>query len=150
MASQQKSDLVYLKMAEDLSTLSHAKRRKVGCLIVKDTQIISEGYNGTPHGFDNNCEYIDDVNEMYTKPEVLHAESNAITKLARSTNSSEGATMYVTCSPCFDCAKLIIQSGIKRLVYKHLYTNRNCMEALALLSKANITVKQIKKIQEVA
>tara|TARA_A100001515_G_scaffold16872_1_gene12231 strand:- start:808 stop:1221 length:414 start_codon:yes stop_codon:yes gene_type:complete len=137
-------------MAEDLSTLSHAKRRKVGCLIVKDTQIISEGYNGTPCGFDNNCEYIDHVDEMYTKPEVLHAESNAITKLARSTNSSEGATMYVTCSPCFDCAKLIIQAGISRVVYQNLYTNKNCMEALALLSKAHISLTQIKKIKEVA
>ena len=150
MAKQESLDFVYLKMAEDLSTLSHAKRRKVGCLIVKDTQIISEGYNGTPCGFDNNCEYIDHVDEMYTKPEVLHAESNAITKLARSTNSSEGATMYVTCSPCFDCAKLIIQAGIKRVVYKSLYTNKNCMEALALLSKANISLTQIKKIKEVA
>ncbi len=150
MAAQSDLDRVYLKMAEDLSTLSHAKRRKVGCLIVKDTQIISEGYNGTPCGFDNNCEYIDHVDEMYTKPEVLHAESNAITKLARSTNSSEGATMYVTCSPCFDCAKLIIQAGISRVVYQNLYTNKNCMEALALLSKAHISLTQIKKIKEVA
>ena len=150
MAAQSDLDRVYLKMAEDLSTLSHAKRRKVGCLIVKDTQIISEGYNGTPCGFDNNCEYIDHVDEMYTKPEVLHAESNAITKLARSTNSSEGATMYVTCSPCFDCAKPIIQAGISRVVYQNLYTNKNCMEALALLSKAHISLTQIKKIKEVA
>jgi len=150
MAKQESLDFVYLKMAEDLSALSHAKRRKVGCLIVKDTQIISEGYNGTPCGFDNNCEYIDHVDEMYTKPEVLHAESNAITKLARSTNSSEGATMYVTCSPCFDCAKLIIQAGISRVVYQNLYTNKNCMEALALLSKAHISLTQIKKIKEVA
>ena len=129
-------------MAEDLSTLSHAKRRKVGCLIVKDTQIIAEGYNGTPRGFDNSCEFIDSLDEMYTKPEVLHAESNAITKLARSTNSSQGSTLYVTCSPCFDCAKLIIQSGIERVVYRHMYTNKNCMEALALLTKAGISVTQ--------
>ena len=115
MAQPKKLDLVYLRMADDLSILSHAERRKVGCLIVKDTQIISEGYNGTPRGFDNRCEYTDHVDEMYTKPEVLHAESNAITKLARSTNSSDGATMYVTCSPCFECAKLIIQAGIKRV-----------------------------------
>ena len=148
MAAQSDLDRVYLKMAEDLSTLSHAKRRKVGCLIVKDTQIISEGYNGTPCGFDNNCEYIDHVDEMYTKPEVLHAESNAITKLARSTNSSEGATMYVTCSPCFDCAKLIIQAGISRVVYQNLYTNKNCMEALALLSKAGIVVVQMNDKQK--
>ena len=142
MVDQNSLDVVYLEMAEDLSTLSHANRRKVGCLIVKDTQIISEGYNGTPRGFDNSCEYYDHVDEMYTKPEVLHAESNAITKLARSTNSSKGATMYVTCSPCFDCAKLIIQSGIDRVVYKDMYTNKNCMEALALLAKAGISVTQ--------
>ena len=87
LAQPKKLDLVYLRMADDLSILSHAERRKVGCLIVKDTQIISEGYNGTPRGFDNRCEYTDHLDEMYTKPEVLHAESNAITKLARSTNS---------------------------------------------------------------
>tara|TARA_R110000824_G_scaffold128983_2_gene290120 strand:- start:124 stop:576 length:453 start_codon:yes stop_codon:yes gene_type:complete len=150
MVNQKSLDLVYLRMADDLSTLSHAKRRKVGCLVVKDTQIISEGYNGTPRGFDNNCEYTDNVDEVYTKPEVLHAESNAITKLARCTNSSEGATLYVTCSPCFDCAKLIIQSGVSRVVYKHLYTNRNCLEALALLSKAGITVSQIKETEKIA
>jgi len=142
MVDQKSLDVVYLKMADDLSTLSHAKRRKVGCLIVRDTQIIAEGYNGTPHGFDNECEYTDHVNELYTKPEVLHAESNAITKLARSTNSSKGATMYVTCSPCFDCAKLLIQSGITRVVYTHMYTNKNCMEAIALLTKAGISVTQ--------
>ena len=142
MVDQSSLDVVYLKMADDLSTLSHAKRRKVGCLIVKDTQIIAEGYNGTPRRFNNDCEYYDHLDEMYTKPEVLHAESNAITKLARSTNSSKGATMYVTCSPCFDCAKLIIQSGIDRVVYKDMYTNKNCMDALALLAKADISVMQ--------
>jgi len=150
MATQSSLDIVYLKMADDLSTLSHAVRRKVGCLIVKDTQIISEGYNGTPRGFDNGCEYVDHVDHMYTKPEVLHAESNALTKLARSTNSSDGATLYVTCSPCFECAKLIIQSGITRVVYKHLYTNKNCMEALALLSKADISVTQRKELAKIA
>ena len=150
MATQSSLDIVYLKMADDLSTLSHAVRRKVGCLIVKDTQIISEGYNGTPRGFDNACEYVDHVDHMYTKPEVLHAESNALTKLARSTNSSNGATLYVTCSPCFECAKLIIQSGITRVVYRHLYTNKNCMEALALLSKAKISVTQRKELEKIA
>ena len=150
MANQDKLDVVYLRMAKTLSTLSHATRRQVGCLIVKDTQIISEGYNGTPTGFNNNCEYTDHVDHMYTKPEVLHAESNAITKLARSTNSSSGATLYVTCSPCYDCSKLIIQSGIKRVVYQHLYTNKDCMEALVLLKKANINIKQIKELQETA
>jgi len=145
MANQLNLDFVYLRMAHELSCLSYAKRRKVGCLIVKDTQIISEGYNGTPRGFQNSCEYTDNVGEVYTKPEVLHAEANAITKLAKSTNSAKGATLYVTCSPCFQCAKLIIQSDIKRVVYRDLYTNRDCMEALAILSKAGITVNQIKK-----
>ena len=147
MPNQNKLDKTYLKMAEAWAEMSHARRKKVGCLIVKDGAIISDGYNGTPSGFDNNCEYVDHVDEMYTKPEVLHAESNAITKLARSTNSSEGATMYVTCSPCFDCAKLIIQAGIKRVVYKNMYTNKNCMEALALLSKANVVVVQMKNLK---
>ena len=150
MAAQNELDFVYLEMAQTLSSLSSAQRRKVGCIIVKDTQIISEGYNGTPRGFDNACEYVDHVDHMYTKPEVLHAESNAITKLARSTNSSNGSTLYSTCSPCFECAKLIIQSGIIRVVYKHLYTNKNCMEALALLSKADVVVTQIKELQEIA
>jgi len=150
MPNQRSLDFVYLKMAQTLSSLSTAERRKVGCIIVKDTQIISEGYNGTPRGFDNSCEYVDHVDHMYTKPEVLHAESNAITKLARSTNSSDGATLYVTCSPCFDCAKLIIQSGIEGVVYKDLYSNQDCMDALVLLKKANITVKQIEELQEIA
>ena len=135
-------------MAESLATLSHAERRRVGCLIVKDTQIIAEGYNGTPKGFDNSCEYLDEVGEYYTKPEVLHAEANAITKLAKSTNSSKGSTLYATCSPCFQCAKLIIQSGVERVVYRDLYTNRDCMEALALLTKADIIVNQIKKPEQ--
>ena len=150
MANQKNLDDVYLKMADDLSSLSTAVRRKVGCLIVKDTQIISEGYNGTPRGFDNNCEYVDHVDHMFTKPEVLHAESNAITKLARSTNSSSGATLYVTCSPCFDCAKLIIQSGIKRVVYRDLYTNNKCMEALVLLKKAGMSITQVKEPAKIA
>jgi dCMP deaminase len=140
MAKQADLDQVYLNMAESLSSLSHAERRKVGCVIVKDTQIISEGYNGTPRGFNNSCEYTDHLDEMYTKPEVLHAESNAITKLARSTNSSEGATLYVTCCPCFDCAKLIIQSGIERVVYNEEYTKT---DGLSLLRKAGIDISQI-------
>ena len=120
--------------------LSHAKRRKVGCLIVKDTHIIAEGLNGTPRGFDNTCEYRDHVDHYYTKSEVLHAESNAITKLARSTNSSEGATLYVTCSPCFDCAKLIIQSGIERVVYDEPYSKG---EGITLLKKAGVEVEKL-------
>ena len=131
-----------MAMAEELSKLSYANRKKVGCLIVKDTQIISEGYNGTPKGFSNECEYRSYVDEEYTKPEVLHAESNAITKLARSTNSSAGATIYCTLAPCFQCAKLIIQSGIERVVYKDMYAKNG----LALLNKAGVNVTQIKEI----
>jgi dCMP deaminase len=139
MASQKKLDQTYMAMAEELSKLSYANRKKVGCLIVKDTQIISEGYNGTPKGFSNECEYRSYVDEEYTKPEVLHAESNAISKIARSTNSSDGATLYVTLAPCFDCAKLIIQSGIVRVIYKDHYKNNG----LNLLAKAGVKVNSI-------
>ena len=114
--------------------MSHARRKQVGCIIVKDGRIISDGYNGTPHGFDNECELHTRFG-WETKPEVLHAESNAITKLAKSTQSSEGATMYITLSPCFNCAKLIVQSGISRVVYLEEYTETSGIE---LLSKANI------------
>lgn len=132
MASQQELDLVFVKMAFTFSELSKANRRKVGCIIVKDGQIISNGFNGTPSGFDNSCE-IDNV----TKPEVLHAESNALMKLAQSTNSSKGATLYLTCAPCFDCSKLIIQAGISRVVYTHNYRKE---DGLDLLSKTNVIV----------
>jgi len=142
MASQKKLDQTYMDMASVLATLSYANRRKVGCLIVKDTQIIAEGYNGTPKGFSNECEYYNYVDECYTKPEVLHAESNAIAKIARSNNSSVGSTLYVTLAPCFDCAKLIIQAGIDRVVYRDEYPKNG----LALLNKAGVTVSQIKEI----
>ena len=142
MASQKKLDQTYMDMASVLATLSYANRRKVGCLIVKDTQIIAEGYNGTPKGFSNECEYYNYVDECYTKPEVLHAESNAIAKIARSNNSSVGSTLYVTLAPCFDCAKLIVQAGIDRVVYKDEYPKNG----LALLNKAGVTVSQIKEI----
>jgi len=141
MASQSDLDITYLKMAETWAQLSKARRKKVGCLIVKDGTIISDGYNGTPRGFDNNCEYENSKsfdNELITKPEVLHAESNAITKLAKSTQSSNGATIYITISPCVECSKLLIQSGIKRVVYKELYRND---EGLRLLKKAGINVE---------
>ena len=131
-------------MASRWASLSRARRKKVGCLIVKDEAIISDGYNGTPKGFDNNCEYEDSVfayNHLTTKPEVLHAESNAITKLAKSTQSSSGATMYITISPCLDCSKLIIQAGIERVVYADFYRND---EGIRLLRRANITVDQKK------
>jgi dCMP deaminase len=144
MASQKKLDLTYMAMAKELSKLSYANRKKVGCLIVKDTQIISEGYNGTPKGFSNECEYRSYVDEEYTKPEVLHAESNAISKIARSTNSSDGATLYVTLAPCFDCAKLIIQSGIARVLYDENY-NKN---GLALLQQAGVDVHCIREYDE--
>jgi dCMP deaminase len=134
MASQKDIDRAYLRMCVEWARLSTARRRKVGCLIVKNGQIISDGYNGTPKGFDNNCE--EEVNgELITKPIVLHAESNAISKLAKSNNSSEGATLYVTCSPCFECSKLIIQAGITKVVHCHFYRNTS---GLVLLDQANI------------
>tara|TARA_R100000152_G_scaffold20514_1_gene14412 strand:+ start:317 stop:793 length:477 start_codon:yes stop_codon:yes gene_type:complete len=151
MASQTELDYTFLEIAFNFSKLSKAIRRKVGCVIVKDGQIISNGFNGTPSGFDNSCEYLKeelDLKEgkplreynpcnLTTKPEVLHAESNALMKLARSTNSSVGSTMYLTCSPCFDCAKLIIQSGITRLVYCDDYTSK---KGLDLLEKTDIII----------
>ena len=144
MAEQGRLDQTYMRMAEELATLSYANRKKVGCLIVRDTQIISEGYNGTPSGFNNACEYITHVDEMYTKPEVLHAESNAISKIARSTNSSSGSTLYVTLAPCFECAKLIIQAGITRVIYKNHYSKNG----LDLLVKAGIQVNNINEYEE--
>ena len=110
-------DRSYLDMAQIWARNSYCKRRQVGALIVKDRMIISDGYNGTPSGFENICE--DETG--HTKPYVLHAEANAITKIAKSGNSSEGATMYVTTAPCLECSKLIIQAGIKRLVYRDNY-----------------------------
>jgi dCMP deaminase len=128
---QQQFDRRYLRMAAIWSENSYCKRRKVGALIVKDKMIISDGYNGTPAGFENICE---DENNV-TRPYVLHAEANAITKVARSNNSSENATLYITDSPCMECAKLIIQSGIKRVVYSNQYRN---LEGIELLKRAGI------------
>lgn len=137
-------DRTYLKMAKQWAQLSRAERMKVGCLVVKDRMIISDGFNGTPRGFDNTCEQLNTVTEQMmggnttiTKPEVLHAESNAITKLAMSTISSKDSTMYVTLSPCLDCAKLIIQCGIKRVVYSELY---RITTGVALLEQGDIIV----------
>ena len=138
MASQSKLDEAYLNICTEWSKLSSARRKQVGCIIVKDGAIISDGYNGTPKGFDNNCEILYD-GELKTKEEVLHAESNAITKLAKSTQSSLGATMYITISPCVGCAKLIIQSGITRVIYKDFYRSD---EGIRLLKQAKIEVKQ--------
>ena len=117
----------YIRMARIWGENSYCKRRRVGALIVKEKMIISDGYNGTPSGFENVCE---DENGR-TKPYVLHAEANAITKVARSNNSSDGATLYVTCSPCIECAKLIIQSGIKRVVFSELYHNTDGIDLLS-------------------
>jgi len=135
MAQQTDLDKIFIEMAYSFSKLSKAERRKVGCVIVKDGQVISNGFNGTPSGFNNSCEV-----DNKTKPEVLHAESNALMKIARSTNSSIGSTMYLTCSPCFDCAKLIIQSGIIRLVYNEDYRTQ---EGIDLLRQTDIIIEKI-------
>ena len=156
-------DLIYMQMAYQIAKLSYAKRRRVGCVIVKDTQIISTGYNGTPHQFENDCEEVQTreiENENHkqvleekgydchdgccskevTKREVLHAESNALAKISKSTLSSDGADLYTTTCPCFDCAKLIIQSGIKRVFYSEDYRD---MSGVALLERAGIETKQV-------
>jgi len=128
---QRRYDIAYLKMAKQWANLSHCKRKQVGSLIVKGKMIISDGYNGTPSGFDNCCE--DDQGN--TKWHVLHAEANAILKVASSTQACEGATLYITLSPCKDCCKLIHQAGIKRLVYANEYKDNSGLE---FLKKANI------------
>ena len=140
MPDQQLLDITYMKMAQCWATLSKAKRKQVGCLIVKDGTIISDGYNGTPSGFDNECEWEAENYRLVTKPEVLHAESNAISKLAKSTQGSDGATLYATCSPCMECSKLIIQCGIRRVVYGEKYRNS---DGLKLLKKAGIGIQFI-------
>ena len=140
MADQSELDKAYIKMSYVWASLSKAKRKQVGCLIVKNQAIISDGYNGTPSGFNNICEDKNRFGQLTTKPEVLHAESNAITKLAKSTQSSDGATMYVTAAPCIDCAKLIIQSKIKRVVYDELYKSK---QGVALLKKSGIEVESM-------
>ena len=123
---QRQLDIRYMKMARIWAENSYCLRRQVGALIVRDKMIISDGYNGTPSGFENICE--DEAGK--TKPYVLHAEANAITKVAKSNNSSEGATLYVTSSPCIECAKLIIQSGIRRVVYADSYHSSDGIELL--------------------
>lgn len=134
---QQELDRRYLRMAEIWAENSYCQRRKVGALIVKDKMIISDGYNGTPSGFENVCE---DENNL-TKSYVLHAEANAITKIARSSNNSDGATLYVTDSPCIECAKLIIQAGIKRVIYARDYRLNDGVE---LMQRAGIEVVLLK------
>ena len=175
MRKQDFLDRHYLRLAREISNLSYAIRRKVGCIIVKDSQIISDGYNGTPSGFSNVCEefietseqkmlenYPHDAEKFYhielvlndnnnldilkTKPCVLHAETNAITKVAKSNLSIEGSTIYITDEPCFDCAKLIIQSEIKRVVYWKPY---RIHDGLELLKQANIEIVQYDDIDKV-
>lgn len=144
----------YMKTARVFAELSTAKRKQVGAVIVKDNRIISIGYNGMPSGWDNNCEYeveefqteygvgskLVKTGELKTRPEVLHAESNAIAKLAKSTESGDGASMFITCSPCIECAKMIFQSGIKEVFYDEDYRDDG---GIVFLNKCGITVKQI-------
>jgi dCMP deaminase len=136
----------YMDVADRFAKLSHARRLHVGAIVVKDDRIISIGYNGMPAGWDNNCEDIiqhsDDTTSLKTKPEVLHAETNAIAKLARSSDSGLDADIFITHAPCLDCAKLIYQSGIKRVFYRDSYRNT---DGIAFLEKSNITVIQIEK-----
>ena len=131
MDKEIKRDYLYMRMARTWAENSYCQRRKVGAILVKDQMIISDGYNGTPSGFENICE---DENGV-TKPYVLHAEANAISKVARSNNSSDGATLYVTASPCVECAKLIIQAGIKRVVFNELY---RITDGIDLLKRAKV------------
>ena len=130
---QLRYDIAYLKMAEEWSKLSHCKRKQVGALIVKDKMIISDGYNGTPTGFENFCEDEDG----YTKWYVLHAEANAIAKVSGSTQSTKGSTLYITLSPCKECSKLIFQSGISRVVYSKKYKD---LSGIEFLIKSGVSV----------
>ena len=131
-------DEMYIELATTISKRSYCKRKQVGCVIVRDDMIISDGYNGTPTGFENVCEDQNNVTKKY----VLHAEANALTKLAKSTNSSKGSTLYVTMSPCYECSKLIVQTGITRVIFKELY---RIDDGIALLKDAGIIVKQFDK-----
>lgn len=156
-------DIIYMQIAYQISKLSYAERRKVGCIVVKDEQIVSFGYNGTPHGFDNECEetqtrHIDNqdhkeiliekgyecedtcCSKQVTKQEVLHAESNALMKISKSTLTSKGSILYTTTSPCFECAKLIIQAGVEKVFYCEGYRD---LSGISLLKKAGIIVEQV-------
>lgn len=134
----------YMDVAERFAALSHARRLHVGAIVVKDDRIISIGYNGMPSGWDNNCEdvvqYSDDTTALKTKPEVLHAETNAIAKLARSTESGLGATLFVTHSPCLDCAKLVFQSGINSVYFRNSYRSD---DGIRFLEKAGVKVEKV-------
>lgn len=140
-SKQRKYDIAYLRMAQEWAKLSHCERKQVGALIVKDRMIISDGFNGTPSGFDNCCEDEDGL----TKWEVLHAEANAILKVAASTQSAEGATLYITLSPCQQCSKLIHQAGIKRVVYSRAYRDSTGLE---FLEKAGVDILYLPYEQE--
>lgn len=139
---QARYDRAYLRLAQNWAMLSHCTRKKVGAIIVKDRMIISDGYNGTPSGFSNACEN----NEGETHWYVLHAEANAILKVAKSTNNTEGSTLYLTHSPCKDCSKLILQSGVKRVVYMEAYKD---LSGLTFLTDAGVEIKQINEIDHV-
>ena len=139
-AKQLRYDKAYLRMAMSWAKLSHCQRKQVGALIVKDDMIISDGYNGAPSGFDNCCE--DDNGETHWY--VLHAEANAILKVAKSTNNARGATLYLTLSPCKDCSKLILQAGIKKVVFVNLYKDS---EGVDFLEAAGVQIEQIKNIK---
>ena len=138
---QEKYDKAYLRMAREWAKLSYCKRKQVGAIIVKDRMIISDGYNGTPSGFENICE----DEEGYTKWYVLHAEANAILKVASSTQSCEGATLYITLSPCKECSKLVHQAGIKRIVYENAYKDDS---GLQFLAKAGVELKHISNLDD--
>jgi dCMP deaminase len=135
-----KYDKAYLRIAKEWSQLSYCKRKQVGAIIVRDRMIISDGYNGTPSGFENCCEDEEGLTNWY----VLHAEANAILKVARSTQTCEGATLYITLSPCKECSKLIHQSGIKRVVYQHGYRDTTGVD---FLEKAGVFVEQIEDLE---
>lgn len=138
---QLKFDKAYLRIAREWGKLSHCKRKQVGAIIVKDRMIISDGFNGTPSGFDNACEDEEDITKWY----VLHAEANAILKVAASTQSSKNATLYITLSPCKECSKLIHQAGIIRVVYQHAYKDNS---GLGFLKKAGIKLEHIEDLEE--
>lgn len=144
---KQKLKLAYMKTAEIFAELSYARRLHVGAIVVKDDRIISIGYNGMPAGWDNNCEdevwnVHDGSSTLKTKPEVLHAETNAIAKLAKSTESGDGAVLFVTHMPCMDCAKLIFQSGIRSVFYRDSYRSA---DGITFLERSGVTVEQIEK-----
>ena len=136
---QERYDRAYMRMASEWSRLSHCQRKKVGALIVKEGMIISDGYNGTPTGFPNDCEDVNGLTHWY----VLHAEANAIMKVARSTNNALGATLYLTHSPCKECSKLILQAGIKRLVYLDAYKDPSGLE---LLENGGVLIQRLERL----